>query len=339
MKTRPAVLALLIVLVSTLVACGLASGPNSTALTIYTARPKAIARSVVDAFEAANPEFRGRVRILTLGASELVHRVRAETHRPQADVWWGGTSQQFTQGIQAGVLTEARRDIVARVPERYRGPDELWLAEMRTAEIIFYNHTMLTADGAPKDWDDLVTPNMREKLLIRDVAASGTMRSIISALIARSGDPQVGYAYLRALDRNTKDYVANPSDLYLRIRRQEAPVSVWNLQDVLVQRGAGAPLTVVMPASGAPMLPDGVGKIKNGPHRDAADLFMEFLLRPSTQQMLSDKFFQISTVALPREPGWLAEVGLREMPVDWTTVSREESGWVNYWVQNIKNRG
>ncbi|WSG60461.1 ABC transporter substrate-binding protein [Nocardia sp. NBC_01730] len=116
------------------------------------------------------------------------------------------------------------------------------------AEIIFYNSTMLTADRAPKDWDDLITPNMKEKLLIRDVAASGTMRSIISALIARSGDPQVGYAYLRALDRNTKDYVANPSDLYLRIRRQEAPVSVWNLQDVLIQRGAGAPLTVVMPA-------------------------------------------------------------------------------------------
>ncbi|WP_245548144.1 extracellular solute-binding protein [Nocardia pneumoniae] len=308
-------------------------------MTIYTARPKAIARSVVDAFEAVNPEYRGRVRILTLGASEVVHRVRAETHRPQADVWWGGTSQQFAQGVRAGVLTAARQDVAARVPQQYRGPDDLWLAEMRTAEIIFYNSMMLTADQAPKDWNDLITPDMQGRLLIRDVAASGTMRSVIAALIARSGDPEDGYAYLRALDRNTKDYVANPSDLYLRIQRQEAPVSIWNLQDVLIQRGMGAPLTVVMPASGAPMLPDGVGKIKDGPHGAAADVFMDFLLRPDTQQMLSDSFFQLSTVALPREPAWLTEMRLREMPVDWTRVSREEAGWVDYWVQNIKNRG
>ncbi|MFC9897775.1 extracellular solute-binding protein [Nocardia sp. NPDC127579] len=344
MRTRrPTVFLALIALLSAVAACGLTSGPNATALTIYTSRPKPIAQSVLDAFEQANPEFEGRVRMLTLGASEVVHRVRAEKHRPQADVWWGGTSQQFGQAVGAQLLSPANAEVIARVPEPYRGSGTLWLAEMRAAQIIFYNSAMLSPERAPKDWDDLIGSNMRGQLMIRDVAASGTMRSIYSALIGRSfagtGDPNNGYEFLRALDRNTEDYAANPSDLFLRIQRQEAAASVWNLQDVLVQRAKGAPFTPVMPVSGAPMLLDGVGKIKGGPHGDAADTFMEFLLRPATQQMLADKYFQLPTVAIPTPPAWLTEVSLREMPVDWTTVSREETGWIDYWVQHIKNRG
>lgn len=213
---------------------------------------------------------------------------------------------------------------------------------MRTAEIIFYNHDMLTPAQAPKDWDDLVEPGSDRKLLLRDVVASGTMRSVFSALIgravARTGKVEVGYDFLRALDRNTKDYPANPSDLFLRVRRQEAAVGIWNLQDILVQRSKGAPFTAVMPASGAPFLLDGVGKIKGGPHGGAADTFLDFLLRPSTQQMLADKSFQFPTVPIARPPSWQAGVTLGEMAVDWPSVDRHEAEWMDYWVQHIKNR-
>jgi len=337
-----AALGVIVALVLGLSACGLSSGPNSVALTIYTSRPKVIAQQVVDAFEAAHPEYKGRVQMLTLGASEVLQRVRAEKNRPQADIWWGGTSQQFGQGVDAGLLTPPPAEVIDRVPEQYRGADNLWLGEMRMAEVIFYNKTMLTPEQAPKDWGDLVEPDMQGKILLRDVAASGTMRSIFSALIGRAaaetGAPDAGYDFLRALDRNTKDYPANPSDLYLRIQRQEAPVSIWNLQDILVQRSKGAPFTPVMPASGAPVLLDGVGKIKDGPHGETADTFLDFLLQPTTQQMLADKSFQLPTVQLEQPPSWLAEVGLNEMPVDWHTINEFEAGWMDYWVQNIKNR-
>ena len=43
-------------------------------------------------------------------------------------------------------------------------------------------------------------------------------------------------------------------------------MTAWNLQDVMLQiQNQKAPFTPVVPASGAPMLIDGVAKIKDGP--------------------------------------------------------------------------
>jgi iron(III) transport system substrate-binding protein len=219
-----------VVLILSLAGCGLSTTATQDSLTIYTPRPKIIAQGVVDRFEATHPQYRGKVRMLTIGAQEVLDRVRAEAGRPQADVWWGGTSQQFEHGIAAKLLAPAPAEAARRVPAAYHGANDLWLGEMRLVQIMFYNRDMLTPDQAPKDWDDLVTPAYRRKILIRDVAASGTMRGILSALVGRAfaatGSPEPGYDWLRALDANTKEYVPNPSDLYLRVQRREAPVSV-----------------------------------------------------------------------------------------------------------------
>ncbi len=326
-------------------ACGLdsgssGSGSGSKTVTVYTSRPKAITEGIVKKFESEHPDI--KLNLLTLGAQEVADRVRAEAGKPQADVWWGGTSQQFDQGVAAGLLEPFKQDVVSRVPEKYRGKDNLWLAEQRLAEVIAYNNKVLTPETAPKDWADLVKDEYKKKILIRDVAASGTMRSIFGSMILKYGtaaDPSNGYAWLKKLDANTKDYTANPTDLYLRIQRQEAPLTVWNLQDIMNQQKAGVPFTPVVPTSGAPVLLDGIGKVKNGPDKDASDTFAAFLLSDSTQQYLAENNFQIPTVELSKQPEWLATVGLKEMNVDWKTESSKESEWINYWVQNIKNHG
>src|SRR5690606_13673103 len=134
-------------------------------------------------------------------------------------------------------------------------------------------------DQAPKDWDDLITSDLRGQIIIRDVEASGTMRSIYCAMIDRlydeSSSPEPGYEWLTQLDANTKVYAANPTDLYQRLSRQEAPLSLWNLQDIMLQKFGDFPmLDAVVPASAAPILVDGVAKVAGGPGGAGADLFL-----------------------------------------------------------------
>lgn len=328
-----------------LAGCGLDSGSGdtgtgSTTVTIYTSRPKGITDGIVQDFKKEHPQY--NVQLLNLGAQEVADRVRAEAGRPQADIWWGGTSQQFDQGAAAGVLQPFPAEVVDRVPERFRGQDNMWIGEQQLAEVIAYNHDMMTAADAPKDWDDLLDSQYRGKILIRDVAPSGTMRSIFGAMIYRTfhktSSPSEGYEWLRGLDANTKDYPASPTDLYLRIQRQEAPLTIWNLQDILLQAKSGVPFTSVMPASGAPILVDGLGKVKGAPNSSSADAFATFLLKETTQAKLAENNFQIPTVKLSSPPKWLTELKLKEMSVDWRVVGERDTEWIGYWVQNIKNR-
>lgn len=329
----------------TLAGCGLSSNssksPGQTTVTIYSPRPSNISDYVVKEFEAAHPEY--KVQLLTLGAQEVADRVNAEKSRPQADVWWGGTPTAFEQAAGKSLLTPFSTTVLGRVPAKFHGTNDAWLAEEQQLQIIAYNHDMLKDADVPNDWSDLVSPKYKDKILIRDVAPSGTMRSVFAALIyqyyAKSNSPQGGYDFLKALDANTKDYAANPSDLYLRIQRREAALTIWNQQDILSQAAKGVPFSIKVPASGAPINLDGVAKVKGGPNSAGADAFADFLLSDKTQTWLANNAFQIPTIQISQKPSWLASLRYTELPTDSKVVNANADTWIQYWIDNIKNHG
>jgi iron(III) transport system substrate-binding protein len=340
-----AVAALAAVAVLATAGCGLSdsksTSPGQTTVTVYSPRPANITDYVVKEFQAAHPEY--KVQLLTLGAQEVTDRVNAEKARPQADVWWGGTPSQFEGAAGKDLLTPFGADILKRVPAKFHGSADSWLAEQQQLQLIAYNKDVLKAEDVPNDWADLILPKYKDKILIRDVAPSGTMRSVFSALIyqyyAKTSTPQAGYDFLKALDANTKDYTANPSDLYLRLQRQEAALTIWNQQDILSQTAKGAPFAIKVPASGAPINLDGVAKVKGGPNSAGAEAFADFLLSDKTQSWLATNAFQIPTIEITGKPDWLAQLTYTELPVDAKVVAANSNTWIQYWIDNIKNRG
>lgn len=339
---------------ATLSACGLdnQSSPDSTdsaggavvPFTIYTARDSALAEQVIADFEKAKPEWAGKATMLTLGAQEALERVRAEKSNPQGDLWWGGTRQQLSQGASDGVLAAAPQAVIDAIPADYRDKDGLWIGEMLLAELFMINTEMISGTEIPADWDDLLDPRFKDKIIIRDVEASGTMRAIYCAMIDRlydqGGSAQAGYDWLKKLDGNTRTYAANPTDMYQRISRQEGAISLWNLQDIMLQKnGDFTMFDAVVPASGAPMLVDGLAKIANGPGGAGADAFITYLMSAEVQTKLAEERFQIPTIDLENEPAWLGALGLKEMKVDWNRIAENEKEWIGHWAGNIKGKG
>ena len=105
-----------------------------------------------------------------------------------------------------------------------------------TPEVIAYNSHAVTAADAPKDWDDVVDPKWKGKVLIRNPVESGTMRAIFGAMLARSiaqtGTTAQGWDWLRKLDANTKEYVLNPALLYQKLGREEGVITLYNMPDI-----------------------------------------------------------------------------------------------------------
>ncbi|MGV9370263.1 extracellular solute-binding protein [Micromonospora tulbaghiae] len=321
---------------------GSSGSASAEKVVIYSARDKSVTDYVVEQFTTKNPEYKGKVEVLNMGAQEVLERVRAEKANPQASVWWGGTQQGLAAGASEGLLESWQPSFASKIDARYKDAEGRWLGEILLPEVIMYNNKALTPETAPKDWDDLVDPKWKDKIIIRDVAASGTMRSIYASMIQRftadGSNPQPGYDWLRKLDANTVEYAANPSDLYLKMSREQGVVSAWNLQDILLQANEKMPFGYVMPASGAPVLVDGVAAVKGG-NSEGAKKFLEFLFDDALRASLAKDYFQIPAVDIAEKPEWLTKLDLKPMDVDWDVIGKNETAWITHWNAQIKGKG
>jgi iron(III) transport system substrate-binding protein len=111
---------------------------------------------------------------------------------------------------------------------------------------------------------------------------------------------------------------------------------------VLIQANSNKqPFSYVIPASGAPVLLDGVGVVKGSKSTKAAEDFMDFLFAPETQAKLAKTQFQIPAVdlAADKQPAWLKNLKLKEMDVDYDVLAQHEEEWMAYWQSNIKGKG
>jgi iron(III) transport system substrate-binding protein len=320
--------------------------PAQQSLTIYTGRDKDEVARVVDLFTAQYPQYKGHVSTITLGAQAALDRLRAEKSNPQAGFLWGGTLQGLQQAASEGLLAPSSPTNSHLIDASRKDPEGRWHAEMLLPEVIIYNHELLKPEEAPKDWDDLITPKFKDKIVIRDVMASGTMRTIFSAMIYRqnaaAGSAEAGYEWLKKLDANTVVYTPTPDDMYLKLDRGVGTVTLWNLQDALIQPlKNNRPWSFVIPLSGVPVLLDGVGVVNNPRMMAAAADFQNFLLEPRLQAQLAKDYYQIPAIRLPDadKPEWLAKLDIKEMNVDWDVMSQKQTEWMNYWSQNIKGKG
>src|SRR5699024_258804 len=148
-------------------------------------------------------------------------------------------------------------------------------------------------------------------------------RTIYSAMIYKEDpdDPEKGYEWLVKVDANTREYAQDPTNLYLKLARQEGTISLWNLQDILIQAHANnQPFEYVVTEREALTLVDGVGIIKDSNNRENAELFYEFRFEEDTLIELSEETYQspsrthIDEEAMP-EP--YQELQLKELDLDW----------------------
>ncbi len=312
---------------------------------IYSPHGKELVDDFARRFEAAHPGV--RVQWLDMGSQDVLDRVRSEKSNPQADIWWGAPSDMFMIAAEEGLLQPYQPSWSEHIELSQRDSLHRWYGTFLTPEVITFNSQVLTRETAPQDWDDLLDPKWKGKIVIRYPLASGTMRAIFSAMIWRfyqeTGSPERGYEWLRKLDANTKSYPANPTLMYLQVARQEALITLWNMPDIELQKQVYQyPFDYVIPKSGTPVLVEGLAIIANCKHPEWAKRFYEFITTTESFVIQAEKYFRIPTRKdTPKEklPPWITATEIRPMPIDWKIFSEKSQEWMKYWDERIKGKG
>jgi iron(III) transport system substrate-binding protein len=283
-----------------------------------------------------------------MGSQEVYDRIRSEKANPQADLWFGGPNTIFARGVRDGLLEAYRPSWADSVPAESRQPENLYFGLYRTPAVIVYNAAAVPADQAPRDWDDLLDPRWKGKILIRYPIASGTMRAIFGMILERSlaatGSADQGFGWLTRLDAQTKEYVQNASILVEKIARREGLATVWDLPDVLLEMKRSKDLAYVFPSSGTPVIDDAVGVVKGAKHGQQARALIEWLGSPEAQLLAAENAYRLpARTDLPpdRLPGWARDVEARMKPakMDWDLLEKEGQGWMAKWDREVRGKG
>lgn len=321
-------------------------GDGRVPLTMYSPHGRDHLTLLEVEYERLRPDV--DVRWLDLGSQEILDRLRLERVNPQADLWFGGPTTLFERGIRDSLLAPYRPSWAGRVDVGGVGPDDLYYPVYRTPTVIAYNRDAVPDSLVPRDWDEVLDPRWRDKVLIRDPVASGTMRAIWGLILQRglraTGDTAAGMAWLRRLDGQTRTYALSPALLDAKLARQEGLVTLWDLPDILISQSKGMPFGYVFPRSGTAVIDDAIALVCNAKHPEEAKAFIEWVGGIEAQLLAAERVFRLPArhdLPSDRVPAWVAEVE-RSMvvePMDWALLAREGANWMGYWDQHVRGTG
>lgn len=342
MRVRLLLTALFVAIASLLFSCRSGSG-NSHRLLVYTPHGQDLLRDFVNRYKQKYPD--ANVQFLDMGSREILERIRVERNRPQADLWWGAAHTTFQTAADENLLAVYQPSWADKVPESSRDAQGHWYGTYETPQVIVYNSEAINPADAPRDWDDVLDPKWRDKILIRNPNPSDTMRAIFGAMIWRfqkdTGSPDQGYEWLRKLDANVHEYTADGTLLMQKLARREGLISLWDMPDVrLYREQKNFPVAYNLPASGTPVITDGIAIIRGAPNEEEARRFYEFVTTPESLIYAAQTYYRIpirNDLDRAQLPAWMNEHFTR-MPLDWDLLRKQGSEWLRYWDTEIRGR-
>lgn len=334
-------LALLFLTSAFFTGCG---GESKKKLLVYSPHGKEMLSDFEKRFESLHPDT--DVQWLDMGSQEIFDRIKTEKENPMCDLWWGAPATIFMRAEKSGLLEKYIPVWSDKVPASGKSKNGFWFGTFMTPQVIAFNDKSLSNQNAPADWDDLLLPEWKDKIVIRNPMASGTMRVIFSAMIANSvknsGSEQSGFEWLKNLDANTSSYAADPTQMYIKLSGNEAAVTLWNMPDIILQKTLyNYPFGYNFPESGTVVLTDGIAIVKGAKNPESAKEFYEFVTTEESLIIQAEKYYRIparNDIQKSKLPKWISDAVYKSMDLDWEMISEKESEWMKKWDSEIKGK-
>jgi iron(III) transport system substrate-binding protein len=102
------------------------------------------------------------------------------------------------------------------------------------------------------------------------------------------------------------------------------------------------PIASRIPASGTPLLVEGIAVVRGSKHREVAKEFYEFVTTPQSLRTAAEKFVRMPARAdIPDDslPAWIREARaqIRPMPLDRQLIADSLDSWMKYWDAHVRN--
>ncbi|WP_323099648.1 ABC transporter substrate-binding protein [Klebsiella variicola] len=253
---------------------------SAHALTVYTAGPGSLAKSLASGFEQQTGV---KVTVFQATTGKVMARLEAEQANPQADVLISASWDTAEDLHQRGWLLPFASANADQVPANLKSAD--YIAQGVSALGIVWNSKSGTPE--PKEWRDLTQPAFKDKVTTPDPALSGASLDLLIGLQNSMGDQAWQLFY--DLKKNGM-VVSGPNAQAVTPVMQGAKAAVFGAVDYVsygnIQQGES--LKVIFPASGTVIAPRPMMILKTSQHADDAKAFIDYVLSPEGQARVAD---------------------------------------------------
>jgi iron(III) transport system substrate-binding protein len=249
-------------------------------LVVYHSWDDEVAQVLLDAFSA---EAGLSVSGMRRSSRHLVKIVEAEADAPVASVIMAGSIPSYEMLKQAGLLQIYRPAGADALPSEFRDPDETWTGIY--LGVIGFGTDPAQVHTAPRSFDDLKKIDFPRGLVYANPATSGTAYTFLLGLIALRGE-EGAFAYLDELHPRVVEIPSGGSMAVRLVELKEASVAVAFAHDILRARARGFDLTLSFPEEGSGWEVGGAALLRGAPSPELGRKFLDFLVRPETQEMI-----------------------------------------------------
>lgn len=227
------------------------------------------------------------VRVQTLSDEALLEKLSAGQH--PGDVWFGAEANVLAAAAEAGLLTAVSPDNAAQLSHTSYGDENgFWYGVGLDSVGIMVNPSSLRAMtiSAPATWQELTALEYWELVWLPE-SDSEAGRLMAAAVLEGLGEQEAAVEYFTALEENV--YLTCPADDSAAgyIDSGECVIAVGMLHEGAARMVAQGEtqLRLILPSDGAACTLTGAAVLTGATHKAAAQLWMEFVLSPSCQEL------------------------------------------------------
>ena len=288
-KTARAVPARL-TLLALLLLVGGCGGPARGEVVVYTSVDDVFARPVAEDFEQATDIV---VRLVPdteeTKSTGLVNRLIAERARPRADVFWSGDPVRAALLKAQGVTASYRSPSAEGLPAQYSDPEGHWTGFSARARVLIYSRELVPEGEEPSSIMDLLAPRFQGQACIAN-PLFGTTAMHAAALFEVLGAERARRFFERFVENGGRILSSN-GEVRRRVAAGDFAVGLTDTDDANVALQEGKRVGVVYPDAetiGTLIVPNAAVLIADGPNPANARRFIDYLLRPETEQALAE---------------------------------------------------
>jgi iron(III) transport system substrate-binding protein len=265
----------------------------------YTADDLVLATKVSKAFEA---KYGLTVQLERSGAERIYQRIAQEygSNISEADVATTSDLGHTVSWRASGWLAPYVPSEAGNWDAKAIGPDGIYIVDKFTVVMSGYNSRLVKAEDAPKSWADLLDPKWKGKLVKAHPGYSGAITNETYAL-----SHLLGWEFYEKLAKQGVMQVQSATDPPMRAAQGERAVMADGAEVTALRLiSEGAPLVLVYPTEGVPVVGVGSMVLQKSTRPNAARLFMHYLASSECQKINMDNGSRSFDTTLTEPASW-----------------------------------